>query len=104
VITGRRENPTINGPRDKTVCFALSEAERVDVDRLAFCLNLTRSGVLAKIVATFVEASAETEKAKDAEKELRSYLADCRKELKLRGELAAESIPNPTKKSHQRYH
>jgi hypothetical protein len=98
VKTGRRENPAINGPRDKTVCFMLSEAERVDVDRLAFCLNLTRSGVLAKIVATFVEASGETEKAKDAEKELRSYLAHCRKEVKLRGALAAESIPNPTEK------
>ncbi len=63
-----------------------------------FCLNLTRSGVLAKIVATFVDASGETEKAKEAEKELRAYLAHCRKELKMRGALAAESIPNPTNK------
>ncbi|MEI9894171.1 MAG: hypothetical protein WDN28_09885 [Chthoniobacter sp.] len=54
--------------------------------------------MLAKIVATFVDASGETEKAKEAEKELRAYLAHCRKELKMRGALAAESIPNPTNK------
>jgi hypothetical protein len=98
VKTGRRENPAINGPRDKTVCFMLSEAERVDVDRLAFCLNLTRSGVLAKIVATFVDASGETEKAKEAEKELRAYLAHCRKEVKVRAAMAAESVPYRTEK------
>ena len=77
----------------------LSEAERVDVDRLAFCLNLTRLlRVLAKIVATFVDASGEAEKAKEAEKELRAYLAHCRKEVKLRGALASESIPYSTEK------
>jgi hypothetical protein len=96
IKTGRRENPAINGPRDKTVCFMLSEAERVDVDRLAFCLNLTRSGFLAKVIATFVDASGDTDKAKEAEHELRSYLGHCRKEAKRRGDLAAASIPNPT--------
>src|SRR5947209_18324216 len=50
VRTGRRENPAINGPRDKTVCFMVSEHEKRAVDRLAFCAHLTRSGVLANIV------------------------------------------------------
>ena len=95
VKTGRRENPSINGPRDKTVCFMLSEAERVDVDRTAFCLNLTRSGFLAKIVATFVDASTGSEKAEAAEMELRSYLDHCRNEVKRRGNLAEKSIPTP---------
>ena len=76
----------------------MSEAERVDVDRLAFCLNLTRSGELATIVARFLDASGEPEKAKGAEKDLRAYLAHCRKEGKMRSAPAADSIPNPTEK------
>src|SRR5205823_5157867 len=56
VKTGRRENPAINGPRDRTVCFMLSEPEKDSVDRLAFCMHLTRSGILANIVAEFVAA------------------------------------------------
>jgi hypothetical protein len=99
VKTGRRANPAINGPRDKTVCFMLSEAERVDVDRLAFCLNLTRSGVLARIVATFTEAAGHTEKAHAAEKELSSYLTHCRQETERRGSLAEASIPSPEAKT-----
>lgn len=96
IKTGRRANPAINGARDKTVCFMLSEAERVEVDRLAFCLNLTRSGFLAKVVVAFVDAAGDADKAKEAEQELRSYFGHCRKEAKKRGALAAESIPNPT--------
>ena len=67
VKTGRRVNPAIDGPRDNTVCFMLSDGEKLSVDRLAFCMNITRSGLLAKIVAEFVTAGAGSKQGREAE-------------------------------------
>src|SRR5438552_2580166 len=92
VKTGRRENPAINGPRDRTVCFMLSEPEKDGVDRLAFCMHLTRSGILANIVAEFVAAAEEGKKARAAEKTLTAYLNECRKAVKKRGAFADNTI------------
>jgi hypothetical protein len=92
VKTGRRANPAIDGPRDKTVCFMLSDGEKLSVDRLAFCMNITRSGLLAKIVAEFVTASAGSKQGREAEKQLAAYLTECREAIKKRGELAASFI------------
>jgi hypothetical protein len=92
VKTGRRPNPSIDGPRDNTVCFMLSDGEKLAVDRLAFCLNITRSGLLANIVAEFVGASAGLKPGKEAERRLRAYLEDCRQAFKKRGEFAAKAV------------
>ena len=92
VKTGRRENPAINGPRDRTVCFMLSEPEKDSVDRLAFCMHLTRSGILANIVAQFVAAAEGSKEGRAAEKALAAYLNECRKAVKKRGPFADKTI------------
>lgn len=92
VKTGRRVNPAIDGPRDKTVCFMLSEGEKLAVDRLAFCLHLTRSGLLAKIAAEFVAAAAGGKPGREAEKNLVAYLGECREAVKKRGEFAEAAV------------
>src|SRR5262245_43433377 len=92
IRTGRRENPTINGPRDRTVCFMLSEPEKDSVDRLAFCMHLTRSGILANIVAEFVAAAEGTKVGRSAERALTTYLSECRKAVKKRAAFADKTI------------
>lgn len=90
--TGRRPNPTIDGPRDQTVCFMLSKGEKLAVDRLANSMNITRSGVLAAIVAEFVEATKSAKDAAGGEKRLIAYLEECRESLKKRNDEAAEGF------------
>ena len=90
--TGRRPNPTIDGPRDQTVCFMLSKGEKLTVDRLAYCMNITRSGLLAAIAADFVEAAKGSREGAKAQQKLQAYLDECRKSLKKRGEEAAKWI------------
>jgi len=92
VKTGRRENPAINGPRDRTVCFMLSEPEKDSVDHLALCMHLTRSGILANIVAEFVAAAQGIKEGRAAEKALTAYLSECRKAVKRRGPFADKTI------------
>ena len=92
VRTGRRENPAINGPRDRTVCFMLSEAEKQTVDRLAFCVHLTRSGLLANVVTQFVTAAENTKTGRAAEKALLAYLNECRAAVGKRGAFADKTL------------
>lgn len=54
IRSGRRLAVDIDAPRDRTVCFTVSEDERVAVDELAAYLSRTRSSVLTKIVTAFV--------------------------------------------------
>ena len=54
IRSGRRLAVDIDAPRDRTVCFTVSEDERVAVDVLAASLSRTRSSVLTKIVTAFV--------------------------------------------------
>ena len=49
------------------------------MDRLAFCMNVTRSGVLANMVARFVTATEATKQGRASEKALAEYLTECRK-------------------------
>jgi hypothetical protein len=92
VKTGRRENPAVDGPRDKTVCFMLSDREKHSVDRLALCMNLTRSGVLARIVTEFVTATDDSKAGRIAEKEMGAYLAECRQAIKKRAAFADKTL------------
>lgn len=54
IRSGRRLAADIDTPRDRTVCFMVSEDERQAIDELAGCLSRTRSSVLTKIVTAFV--------------------------------------------------
>ena len=54
IRSGRRLAVDIDAPRDRTVCFTVSEDERQAIDALAGCLSRTRSSVLTKIVTAFV--------------------------------------------------
>jgi len=85
-------NPAIDGPRDNTVCFMLSDGEKFSVDRLGLCMNITRSGILANIVAEFVAAAGGGRKGRGAEKRVLAYLGECRKAVKKRGKWAEEFI------------
>ena len=79
-------------PRDKTLCFMLSENEKRDVDCLAGCMSITRSGLLAKIVSEFVLAATDTERMEESEEELLAYLAECRKAAKLRWKIMESKL------------
>src|SRR5688572_13561819 len=92
IKTGRRDNPAIDGPRDNTVCFMLSNREKLGLDRIAFCLNLTRSGLLANMVAAFIDATDLGQRGKAGEDKLSAYLAECRAAVKARGALAVEIV------------
>jgi hypothetical protein len=92
VRTGRRPNPAIDGPRRSTVCMMLSEGEKFAVDRLALCMSITRSGLLADIVADFVFAAEGTKQAREAEKRLLARLRECRKGIKKNGDFAAKTL------------
>src|SRR5947209_992364 len=98
VRTGRRDNPSIDGPRDKTVCFMLSEEEKLAVDRVAFCLHLTRSGLLARIVAPFIAAAENGKEAKEAEKQLAAHLKECRMAIAKRGAFADKTFESMKEK------
>jgi hypothetical protein len=70
----------------------LSEPEKDCVDRLAFCMNLTRSGILANIVVEFVAAAEGSKEGRAAEKALTAYLSECRTAVKKRGAFADKTI------------
>jgi hypothetical protein len=70
----------------------LSDGEKLAVDRLAFCMNITRSGILANIVADFVMAAGGLKQGRAAEKRLTTYLAACREAVKQRGKFAAKAV------------
>jgi hypothetical protein len=74
------------------VCFMLSTGEKFSLDRLAFCMNLTRSGLLANVVANFVEATEGTKSGRDAAKRLQEYLIECRNAVSKRGDLATRAL------------
>lgn len=101
VKTGRRPNPAIDGPRDNTVCFMLSDGEKLCLDRLAFCLNITRSGLLANIAADFVTAAQGLKQGREAERKLAAYLVECREAFKKRGVLAAKEVASTTEEGKE---
>jgi hypothetical protein len=72
----------------------LSGGEKLAVDRLAFCMNITRSGLLANVVAEFVAAASGKKEQRKAEARLVSYLAECRRAADKRGPMAEEFVKN----------
>lgn len=83
IRSGRRLAVDIDAPRDRTVCFTVSENERQAIDALAACLGRTRSSVLTKIVTAFV---ADWDEGDEPERILglfREYRAPMTKNLNL---------------------
>jgi hypothetical protein len=70
----------------------LSDGEKVAVDRVAFCMHRTRSGVLANVAAQFVAATGKGKKAREAKQALFQYLAECQKAIRRRGALADKAM------------
>jgi hypothetical protein len=70
----------------------LSADEKLSLDRLAFCMHITRSGILANIVAEFVMAAEDSRQGRQAQKALQAYLEDCRQAVKKRGAFAAKCV------------
>lgn len=70
----------------------LSKGEKLAVDRLAYCMNITRSGLVSSIMADYLEATKDSKAGRAAEKRLLASLEGCRDSLKQRGEEAAKWI------------
>lgn len=80
--TGRRPQGEMETPRDKTICFMVSEDEKVAVDRLGVATNHTRSATLAKIVTLFLASVEGDAPAQDeAEEKLWLYVEECREKI-----------------------
>ena len=81
IRTGRRKAVDIDAPRDKTVCFMVSEEEKQAIDMIGLGINRTRSALLTRIVNTFAEGVLEPESAADLAKELIAFQVECREAL-----------------------
>lgn len=83
--TGRRPSEERATPRDKTICFMVSEDEKVAVDTMGVCMRLTRSAILAKIISLYLESTDESKSENDhkaSEKELLQFIKKGREALK----------------------
>lgn len=58
--SGRRLAVDIDAPRDRTVCFLVSEDEREAIDALAASVGRTRSSLLVRIANAFVRDAGHT--------------------------------------------
>ncbi|MEO0797300.1 MAG: hypothetical protein AAFX93_19275 [Verrucomicrobiota bacterium] len=77
----RRKVSEMDSPRDKTVCFMLSEEEKKAVDTLGICTRLTRSALLAKITTLFIQSTDESrsiKEQKESQKELTAFIKEIR--------------------------
>lgn len=82
VRSGRRLAVDIDAPRDRTVCFMVSEDERQAIDDLSACLSRTRSAVLTRIVTAFVADSNDGDKPERVLALFREYRATITKKQK----------------------
>jgi hypothetical protein len=82
----------------------LSTGEKFSLDRLAFCMNLTRSGLLANVVAEFVEAAEGGKSGRDAARRLEAYLIECRNAVSKRGDMARRALEELAESENERNH
>ncbi len=90
VRTGRRFAAEIDSPRDRTVCFMVSEEEKQTIDEIGMAVGLTRSATLAKVVVSFITAVTDPETHIEAWKDLEAFLGRCR-----------ERMSSPTPHNHE---
>lgn len=84
-LSARRPSDERVEPRDKTICFMVSEDEKIAVDTMGVCMRLTRSAILAKIVSLYLKSTDEKssdEDQKASEEELLQFIEKGRKALK----------------------
>ena len=74
--TGRRKAVDIDSPRDKSLCFMVSEEEKHSIDLIGMGINKTRSALLARIVNTFAEGVFS--ESEDSIEALISFQKECR--------------------------
>jgi len=55
--TGHRPLLAKAEPRNKTVCFNLSETEKMNLDKLCMALNSTRSRLISELVVGFIDTA-----------------------------------------------
>jgi hypothetical protein len=55
--TGRRPVLAKAEPRNKTVCFTLSETEKLNLDKLCMSMNSTRSALISHLLVEFVDSA-----------------------------------------------
>lgn len=80
--TGRRPQGEMDAPRDKTICFMVSENEKAAVDALGLATNRTRSATLAKMVTLFLGSVEGKEASREkAEEDLWIYIEECREKI-----------------------
>jgi len=78
IRTGRRKAVDIDAPRDKTVCFMTSEAEKAQIDLIGVGIQRTRSALLTRIVNTFVDGVMAENDCEIHAKELSKFMHECR--------------------------
>ena len=74
--SGRRKAVDIDSPRDKTVCFMVSEEEKQSIDHLCVSLGKTRSSILTRIVTSFLCGVTDRDRAEDSIAELKQFLEE----------------------------
>jgi len=91
--TGRRRFVDMGiSPRNKTVCFMVSEEEKEAIDQIGFVLGRTRSAMLTQIVTGFTGAVFDADNFDERSKELVAYLEECRELIR------TKPYPNKTNK------
>lgn len=78
IRTGRRKAVDIDAPRDKTVCFMTSEAEKAQIDLIGVGIQRTRSALLTRIVNTFVDGVMAKDDWQLHADELTKFMSECR--------------------------
>lgn len=81
VKTGRRLAVDIDSPRDRTVCFMVSEEEKQAIDEIGVAVGRTRSAVLTRIVTSFVSSAFEDSGSPEIWDELTEFRNECRDAL-----------------------
>ncbi|MCA9067287.1 MAG: hypothetical protein KDA84_00080 [Planctomycetaceae bacterium] len=71
----------IDSPRDRTVCFMVSEEEREAIDEISLAIGRTRSAILTRIATGFVSAVYDGGAESESWSELRAFLADCERAI-----------------------
>lgn len=81
IRTGRRKAVDMDAPRDKTVCFMVSESEKTQIDLVGVGIKRTRSALLTRIVSTFVDGVMAEGEDQDHSAELVEFMRECREAM-----------------------
>ncbi|MBK1830903.1 hypothetical protein JIN77_09210 [Verrucomicrobiaceae bacterium R5-34] len=71
----------MDAPRDKTVCFMVSETEKNQIDLVGVGIKRTRSALLTRIVSTFVDGVMAEDEWQAHADELSAFMHECREAM-----------------------